>query len=90
MTFYTEKQIEAWLDRETRELVLADGSRRHVTAMNLAWSKADSLRSLDGYTLEELVSFAAAEVELQGLSFDDAFTCVVAYLDNKRRDRWGV
>jgi hypothetical protein len=90
MAFHTEKQIETWLQHATREVVLADGSRRHVTAMNLTWSKAESLVTLDGYTLAELASLAAGEARLQRLHFDEAFACVVVYLDNKRRDRWGI
>ncbi len=90
MPFYTEKQIEDWLESETREVTLPNGTTRAVSVIRLAWSKADSLVSLDGYTMRELAGYAAEEEALQRISLNQAFVCVVAYLDNRRRARWGI
>ncbi len=90
MAFYTEKQIEAWLESETRNLPFLDGSTRPVTAFQLVWSKAESLILLDGYSMLDLTRYAAEEVALQRIDIDRAFSCVVAWLDNQRRSRWGV
>lgn len=90
MPFYTEKQTEEWLESEMRYLPMPDGSTRPVTAFRLVWSKVDSLILLNGHTLEDLVGYAVEEATLQRITLDRALTCVVAWLDNRRRDRWGI
>lgn len=90
MTFYTETAIETWLEPETRDLPMPNGSTRPLTVFRLVWDKADSLVLLNGYTLEELAGFAAEEAMLKRISFERAFTGVVAWLDNQRRARWGI
>ena len=90
MPFYQEKQIEEWLETETRDLPMPDGSTQPLTGFKLLWSKVDSLVLLNGYARLELVEFALEEVRLQNVSFDKAFTGVVAYLDNERRKAWGI
>ena len=90
MSFYTEKQTEAWLTSETRDLPMPDGGTLTHTAFNLVWKAFDALILLNGYSRLRLVEFALEEIQLQDLSFDQAFTCVVGYLDNQHRDAWGI
>lgn len=90
MAFYTEKQTETWLQNETRHVKLPDGTVRAVTAFRLTWSKADSLVVLNGHALSELAAYAAEESSLQNITLDHAFHCVIAWLDEQRRDRWGL
>jgi len=90
MTLYTEKQTERWLENETRNLPMPGGSTRRHTAFRLVWEKADSLVLLSGYSFAELAGFAAEEAELQDIDFDKAFTGVISWLDDQRRERWGI
>lgn len=90
MAFHTESQVERWLECETRDLQMPDGSTRPHRCFRLVWEIADSLVLLDGYSYEELASFAAEEAALQQLPFDEAFKGVVSWLDEQRRERWGV
>lgn len=90
MPFYTEKEIEAWLDTETKDLPFPDGTCKPVTAFQLVWGKAESLVLLDGYSIEELVRYAVEESTLQRIDIDRAFASIVAWLDNQRRSRWGI
>jgi hypothetical protein len=90
MPFYTEKQVEAWLETETRELPMPDGSTRPHTTFRLVWETVDSLVLLSGFSVAELVAFAVEETHLQKASFDDAFTSVVGYLDRECNKRCGI
>lgn len=87
---HTEKQTEDWLASETRDVVLADGSRRPVRMFSLSWETYDCLVALSGYTPEQIAAWALEESCLQKLSFGEAFEGVVAWLDHQRRERWGV
>ena len=90
MTFFTEKQTDFWLESQTRDVALPDGSKRPVRAPRLLWEKADSLVLQGDCTPAELVAFALNEVALQGIHFDAAYRSIVAHLDNRRRDAWGI
>lgn len=90
MLFYTEQQVETWLERETRYLPMPSGSWRPHTTFKLVWETMDSLIVDSGYCGEQLVEFAIEEAYLQRLSFDDAFTGVISWLDDQRRRQWGV
>ena len=90
MPFYTDKQAETWLEREARNLPMPDGSTRPLTTFGLVWETADSLVKDSGYALRELIAGALEEEYLQGLSFEEAFTCVVGWLDDRRRKGAGV
>ncbi|MGD9693614.1 MAG: hypothetical protein AB7G17_07315 [Phycisphaerales bacterium] len=89
MQRYTEQQVEDWLTREKRRVTLPDGSARAVTAFRLTWGKAEALAARGVYSIAELVGYAIEESVLQGITLDDAFHCVVGWLDNERRDGWG-
>jgi len=95
--FVTEKQIEAWLERETRNLPMPNGPCRSLTAFNLTWEKLDDLVELAGYTPARLVDFAIEESLLQKAPLEKTFPYCVAYLydhldvlivKKKRRDNF--
>ncbi|UYV12398.1 MAG: hypothetical protein NCW75_14000 [Phycisphaera sp.] len=90
MGFWTEYKIERWIERETREISLPDGSTRSCTAFRLVWEQADSLVLLNGFSYAELAGYADEEARLQNLGFDEAFSGIVAWLDGRRRERWGI
>ncbi|MCK6418633.1 MAG: hypothetical protein L6Q57_06830 [Alphaproteobacteria bacterium] len=90
MGAYTAEQIAEWMAVETRMMPLPDGNVRPLMTFNLVWSKFDSLITLDGYSAEELIGYAVEEAGLQNITFEQAFVAVVGWLDNQRRDRWGV
>lgn len=87
---YTEKQTEDWLEPATRTLTMPDGSTRSLTAFTLVWEKVDSLISLSGRTIDELVGYAVEESSLQSMPFDESFVGVVAWLYDQRRAYFGL
>lgn len=90
MAFYTEKQTEAWLESQTRDLPFPDGTMRPFTNTKLMWETVDSLILIAGYSYANLVEFALDECELNNVSFDRAFPGVVAYLDGQLRKSLGI
>ena len=87
---YTEKQIEAWLELETRTLPMPDGASRRHRAMRLVWDVFESLVEDSGYSQTELVGYALEEAEIQGIDFEEAFRGTVSWLDDQRRRQRGV
>lgn len=86
MALYTEKTIEAWLERETRYLPMPNGSIRPHTTFRLVWRKVDALVAWQGWTLTELTGLAMQETVLQRISFEEAFDMVIAVLDDRPPD----
>lgn len=85
--FRTEKEIEAWLETETREFPLPDGTRRKLGTMRLMWAVYDDILKAGGYTPEMIARWTAQEMSLQNLSLQDAFHCVIAYVDKHIQKR---
>jgi predicted DNA-binding ribbon-helix-helix protein len=88
MPLWTDAQIEAWLESQTRDLIMSDGHRRPTTMQKLVWETVAGLAVLGPFTQEELVYYAEEEARLQNVDFALAFRSVVAYLDNATRERW--
>jgi hypothetical protein len=84
--FLTEKETEALLESETRDLPMPDGSFRPVTDFKLGWEIYDRLLFISDYTPSQFVGWALEEAELSGRSFEEMFPVVVAYVDNRLRD----
>ena len=85
---HTEKQMERWLESETRNIAMPDGDRRFITMFRLFWKSYDSLITLSGYTPEQISGWAVEEAGLQGMEFQKAFEGVIAWLDDQRQRRW--
>jgi hypothetical protein len=88
--FLTEKQVEAYVALETRDLAMPDGTSRPFTGFNLMWSVFDTLVTLGLYSKARLVEFAVQETETAGVPFDVAFPAVLAVLDAKLRRKYGL
>lgn len=84
--FLTEKETEALLESETRDLLMPDGSFRPVTEFKLTWEIYDRLLFISDYTPSQFVEWGLEEAELSGRSFEEMFPVVVAYVDNRLRD----
>lgn len=86
--FRTEKEIEALLVLETRELPMPDGSTHHVTCFKLIWDNVQSLilngwdEKLNrwGWSRSRLAEEALRVSEETGRSFEDSFEAVVSWL----------
>ena len=83
--FLTEKQIEAYLEPETRELPLPDGSVQVVTGMKLLWQSVDCIVDTYTYTLAELVELTQKNQMKQNISFEESFSRVVSYIHRRMR-----
>lgn len=90
MAFYTDKQIEAWLETQTRDLPMPNGTTRPHTTFRLVWETVDSLVLTCGYSVVELTGYAIAETKLQNVTFEEAFDGVVAWLNHEHNKRWGI
>ncbi|MDG1288087.1 MAG: hypothetical protein P8P30_11100 [Rickettsiales bacterium] len=81
----TEKQVESYLETQTRKLPLPDGSVHVMTGMNLMWEAVDFITGTYTYTLAELVDLTQRNQEKQNCTFEESFKRVVAYIDKKAR-----
>lgn len=84
--FWTEKQIEEWLESETRLITLPDGSTRPLTDFRMTWVLYDDLIQIWGYTPEQFVRWAVEETTLHGITLEKAFGSIVAYVDEHVRN----
>lgn len=78
--FLTEKQIEAWLEFETRRLPMPDGSHRPFTYFRYVWEKLDDLDLLAGYSPDRLVEFAIEENQISGVQIEKTLNGCISYL----------
>lgn len=79
----SEQTLSDYREENTREVVLPDGSKRNVRMTPLLWDNLEFLMLLEGITPTEVAGYALEEVELQSISFDNAFRAVVTYLANR-------
>lgn len=86
----TDKETESWLQRQTRDLPMPDGSTHTYTTFRNVWHAYDLLIELSGYTPTELMKHVQEEMGLQSIDFDRAFRCVIGFLDDERRKRMGL
>ncbi len=80
--FWTEKETEAYLVLQTRNLPMPDGSSLPFTAFRLIWLHFEDLIRLLGYTPERIVELAVQETQATGVDFQTAFPAVVAYMES--------
>lgn len=80
--FWTEKETEAYLVSETRNLPMPDGSISPFTTFRLIWLHFEDLTRLLGYTPERIVELAIQETEATGVDFETAFPAVVGYMES--------
>ncbi len=79
----TQKHLTEYRDENTRDVELPDGSKRAVHMTPLLWDNMQFLQSIEGITPAEVAGYALEEVELQKISFDNAFRAVVTHFANR-------
>jgi len=87
---WTEKEIESFLESESRELVGPDGEAFWHTNFALYWDIYDSLILLNELTGEEIVGWTQNWVRQHKIDFAEAFRGILGDLDNRRRNAWGL
>ena len=65
--FITEKETEEFLELETRNIPMPDGTMRPFTDLRLTWRSYDFLIVCGKYTAKELVDLAIRNGEEMGL-----------------------
>ena len=78
-TFWTEKEIETYLTRETRTVRLPGGRARTLSCFNLTWRNLDGLIYYKISTEEQLCDTAEKIASETGKSFEECFSWVVGY-----------
>ncbi|MEZ6063742.1 MAG: hypothetical protein R3C19_25620 [Planctomycetaceae bacterium] len=79
----TKQQLHQFTEGTTREVPMPDGTTRMVTMSADMWEEAHFIKVMDGITLLDVSGYALEEMELQGLDWDAAFQCIVAYFTNR-------
>ena len=88
--FISEKETEEYLERETRDIPMPDGSTRPFTTTRLAWRSLDYILEWGWFTQERVVELAIINAEEVGLSFEDSFNDTLAYIHAEMRKTQGV
>ena len=78
----TEKQIESYLEEETRMLPLPDSSEQLVRGPKLMWDAVDFIIDTHTYTMTELINLTQDNMRKQDCSFQESFERVVAYIQS--------
>lgn len=79
----TQTDVNTFRDENTRDVALPDGTRRALRLTPDLWEYKDAIEALEGITEAELSAHALEEMDLQSLSFDLAYRCIVAHLVNR-------
>lgn len=89
--FYTEKETEKYLERETRLLTLPDGKNESVSVFRLVWIAFDSMHATDAFSKEEIIKWTYDwYVEEKKYSFTTYFENLVAFAFNEvKAKRYG-
>jgi len=80
MEFLTEKQIETYLEMETRSLAMPEGGHQIVRANNLCWSIYDGIINLKDYTSEEIIGLTRRHMSVAKISFEEAFINLIGHI----------
>lgn len=90
MPFLTDKETEAWLEMQTRELIVK-GRRRSVTQTKLVW---ETLRWIvneyEVTTVEKLIDLACQESDRLDMPFEMTFPHVLSLYDKGLRKELGI
>lgn len=86
MGFITEKETEALLEQEIRNITLPNGSIRSLSSFRLTWDTFDKLIRHSRYTEEKLVKLGVINAEEKGLSLELSFQSVIAYVYHHFKD----
>lgn len=81
----TEKEVEGYLEGETRVIPWKDGHETAITQMKVVWSAYDFLIKFDYYTPQRIAELAAINQTEVGGSYEENFRCVVGYAAKIKR-----
>lgn len=87
--FITEREIEHYLEMETRDILHPDDAIRPMTAMRSLWASLDAVTTMSSYTESDIVGFATVTMREQGCAFKDALTAVVSFIHQEINRRNG-
>jgi len=88
--FISEKETENYLEVETRDLPMPDGTIKPFTGFKLMWRAVDYLIITAGYSRAELADLAIKNAKEMGYSFEDSFPNVVAYVHREIKKKQGI
>ena len=88
MTFQTEKQTEAMLEMETRDLPMPDGSTQPVTAFRMAWNSYDFILACGVDSPVYITRLIAEDAHVAGKSFQEYFPGAVSAIHQAIRDEY--
>jgi hypothetical protein len=88
--FMTEKETEAFLVQETRQLPMPDGTTRPFTAMKVWWDAYDFLVATRSWSEKELVNLIAINADETRTAFEESFQAVLSYIDRNARKKMGI
>ena len=80
-----ERDEEWWLEQETRDLPMPNGSMRPFTCMRIHWGSFDFLVHECGYTPERLVELAVIDAQEHNKDLDIFFPDTMAFIDQEIR-----
>lgn len=79
----TNKQREEYRRENTRWIDVGQGELRQVRMTPQLWEELEFVQVMEGVSTSDLSVFAREEMELQNISFDNAFRAVVVHLTNR-------
>ena len=88
--FFTEKETEAWLEMETRDLPMPDGTVRPFTDTKALWNGYDFVIQQRMFTAARLVELSLIDSKETGFPFEMAFPNTVSYAYSRLRKRLGI
>ncbi len=89
MTFKTEKQTEALLESQTRDLPMPDGSTQPVTAFRMAWNSYDFILACGVHQPIDITRMIAEDACSAGKSFQEYFPGAVSAIHQAICDEFG-
>ena len=78
-----QSEVEEYRRRNTRWIDVGNGELRQVRMTPRLWDELEFLELMENVTTAQLAVFAREEMELQSISFDQAFRAVIAHLGNR-------
>jgi hypothetical protein len=80
---WTEKQIEAYLESETREIVGSDGRPEPVTLFHMYWVIFDGILMSDNYTAAILIDWAREVATREQTDVITALETILEFADRR-------
>ncbi len=88
MTFQTEKETEAMLELETRDLPMPDGSTRSISAFRMAWNSYDFILACGVRGPADITKLIADDADKAGKSFQEYFPGAVGAIHKAIREEY--